>query len=37
MQQFDKIKSWWHPSSEMNVLFQYNYQRIDFLKKIIQK
>jgi 2-polyprenyl-3-methyl-5-hydroxy-6-metoxy-1,4-benzoquinol methylase len=37
MEQFDKIKSWWHPSSEMSVLYQYNYERIDFLREILKK
>jgi 2-polyprenyl-3-methyl-5-hydroxy-6-metoxy-1,4-benzoquinol methylase len=36
MEQFNKITSWWHPASEMNVLFQYNNKRIDFLRSVIK-
>ena len=36
MDQFNKIKSWWHPASEMNILFQYNNKRINFLRSVLK-
>lgn len=36
MKQFDRIQGWWHPSSPMHVLYQYNYQRVDFVKRVIE-
>jgi len=37
MKQFDQISEWWHPSGPMHILYKYNYERVQFLKKYVTK
>ena len=30
---FKTLSNWWHPSGPMQVLYSYNYHRVEFLKK----
>ena len=33
---FQKLTNWWHPAGPMQILYSYNYHRINFLKKHIK-
>ena len=33
MAQFDTISDWWDPSGPMQILYRYNYERVQFLKQ----
>lgn len=33
METFNRLTNWWHPAGPSQLLFAYNYHRIDFLRK----
>jgi 2-polyprenyl-6-hydroxyphenyl methylase/3-demethylubiquinone-9 3-methyltransferase len=37
MDNFTKMTGWWDPNSPMNMLYEYNYHRIAFLKNSLKK
>lgn len=36
MDLFNKLTDWWHPSGPSQILYVYNYHRIEFLKRFIK-
>lgn len=36
MELFNRITGWWHPSGPSQILYVYNYKRIEFLRKFLE-